>query len=69
MSGVSLGTRSEMLSSPERTHNHAQEFSQGLQDKYLKLKIKNAKSLIEARNLRQQLNTLTKQIGLKLVDD
>lgn len=60
---------SEMLSSPERTHNHAQEFSQGLQDKYLKLKIKNAKSLIEARNLRQQLNTLTKQIGLKLVDD
>ena len=43
------------------------DFSLNLQEKYLKLKLRSPISLIESRNLRQQLNELTKQISLKLL--
>ena len=56
----------EMLSTPERTFNHASEYSLSLQEKNLKTKIKSASSLSEARNLRQQYNEIIKRIGLKL---
>ncbi len=45
----------------------ASDYSLALQEKYLKLKLKAPTSLSESRNLRKQLNELTKQISLKLV--
>ena len=36
-------------------------------EKYLRLKLKSPITLIESRNLRQQLNELTKQISLRLL--
>ena len=59
----------EMLKSPEQAFNHANEYSQGLQNKYLKEKMKKPSSLQELMNLRKQLNNLTKEIGLKLIND
>lgn len=56
-----------MLTSPEKAFNHAKEYSLGLQNKYLRLKLKSPSSLAEAQNLRQQLNELTKQISLRLL--
>ncbi len=56
-----------MLTSPEKAFNHANEYSLGLQDKYLKLKIKKAKTLQEASNLRHQYNEVTKKISLRLL--
>ena len=53
---------------PEMADKLASEYSLALQEKYLKDKLKAPQSLIESRNLRQQLNELTKKIGLKLVD-
>ena len=58
-----------MLKSPEQAFNHANEYSQGLQNKYLKEKMKKPSSLQELMNLRKQLNNLTKEIGLKLIND
>ena len=57
----------EMFDSPERSYNHAREYSQALQAKYLHIKMKNASTLKELHNLRKQQNELTKQISLKLV--
>ena len=45
----------------------ASDYSLALQEKYLKQKLKAPASLSESRNLRKQLNELTKQISLKLV--
>ncbi|WP_436899040.1 DNA primase [Acinetobacter gyllenbergii] len=56
-----------MLTSPEKAFNHAKEYSLGLQEKYLRLKLKSPASLVESHNLRQQLNELTKQISLRLL--
>lgn len=58
-----------MLQTPENAFNYATEYSLSLQDKYLKERIKSAKSLKERMNLRKQLNELTKKIGLKLVNE
>ncbi|OTG81772.1 DNA primase [Acinetobacter sp. ANC 4648] len=52
---------------PEMADKLASEYSLALQEKYLKDKLKAPQSLIESRNLRQQLNELTKKISLKLV--
>lgn len=56
-----------MLTSPEKAFNHAKEYSLGLQDTYLRRKLKKANTLQEITNLRQQLNELTKQISLRLI--
>ncbi|MGQ1541073.1 DNA primase [Acinetobacter baumannii] len=56
-----------MLTSPEKAFNHANEYSLGLQDKYLKQKMRKAKTLQEASNLRQQHNEVTKKISLRLL--
>ena len=55
-----------LIDAPEIADNLASEYSLALQEKYLRLKIKASTTLIEKRNLRQQLNNLTKRIGLKL---
>ncbi|AMW78226.1 DNA primase [Acinetobacter sp. TGL-Y2] len=60
---------SDTLESPEKCFNRAREISEGLNEKYLKIKLKNPKTLIESANLRRQLNELTKKIGLKLVNE
>ncbi|OTG66724.1 DNA primase [Acinetobacter silvestris] len=52
---------------PEMADKLASEYSLALQEKYLKDKLKAPQSLIESRNLRQQLNELTKKISLKLI--
>lgn len=52
---------------PEMADKLASDYSLALQEKYLKLKLKAPTSLSESRNLRKQLNELTKQISLKLV--
>lgn len=52
---------------PEMADKHAKEYALSLQEKYLRQKLKQPISLIESRNLRQQLNELTKQIGLRLL--
>ena len=57
-----------LTEAPEMADKLASEYSLGLQEKYLKQKLKSPTSLTESRNLRKQLNELTKQIGLKLVD-
>lgn len=58
---------SAMLQTPEITSNHATEYSLGLQNKYLRNKMKKPTSLKELVNLRQQLNELSKKISLRLV--
>ncbi|MGH1402485.1 MAG: DNA primase, partial [Acinetobacter tandoii] len=58
---------SNMLETPERASNHAAEYSLGLQNKYLRNRMKKPTSLKEMMNLRQQLNELTKKIGLRLL--
>ena len=45
----------------------ATEYALALQEKYLRQKLKDPNSLLESRNLRQQLNELTKKIGLRLL--
>ena len=52
---------------PEIADKLAKEYALGLQEKYLRQKLKSPISLIESRNLRQQLNELTKLISLKLL--
>lgn len=52
---------------PEMADKLASEYSLSLQEKFLKFKLKAPNSLIESRNLRKQLNELTKKISLKLV--
>lgn len=56
-----------LTQAPEIADKLAKDFSLNLQEKYLKLKLRSPVSLIESRNLRQQLNELTKQISLKLL--
>ena len=57
-----------LTEAPEMADKLASEYSLGLQEKYLKQKLKSPTSLTESRNLRKQLNELTKQIGLKLLN-
>ena len=56
-----------LTQAPEIADKLAKEYALGLQEKYLRLKLKSRISLIESRNLRQQLNELTKQISLRLL--
>lgn len=58
----------EILNSPERTFNFAKENALALQEKLLKQRMKRPASLQESQNLRMQLNELTKQISLKLLN-
>ncbi|MEB3767626.1 DNA primase [Acinetobacter sp. MD2] len=62
--------RTEILytfETPEKTFSAAKEHALSLEEKHLKLKMKNPQSLQESVNLRMQLNELTKKISLKLV--
>ncbi len=56
-----------LTQAPEMADKLASEYSLALQERYLRQKLKAPISLSESRNLRQQLNELTKKIGLKLV--
>lgn len=56
-----------LTQAPEVADKLAKEYALGLQEKYLRQKLKSPISLIESRNLRQQLNELTKQISLRLL--
>ena len=56
-----------LTEAPEMADKLASEYSLALQEKYLKQKLKAPTSLSESRNLRKQLNELTKKISLKLV--
>ncbi len=56
-----------LTQAPEVADKLAKEYSLSLQERYLRQKLKSPISLIESRNLRQQLNELTKQISLKLL--
>ncbi|RZG45008.1 DNA primase [Acinetobacter wuhouensis] len=56
-----------LTEAPELADKLASEYSLSLQEKYLKQKLKAPTSLSESRNLRKQLNELTKKISLKLV--
>ncbi|SPL70362.1 DNA primase [Acinetobacter stercoris] len=56
-----------LTQAPEMADKLASEYSLALQEKYLKQKLKEPLSLIESRNLRQQLNELTKKISLRLL--
>lgn len=57
-----------LIQAPEMADHQAKEYALALQEKYLRLKLKSPSSLRESRYLRQQLNELTKQISLKLVN-
>ena len=54
---------------PEMADKLASECSLSLQEKFLRQKLKKPASLIESRHLRQQLNDLTKRIGLRLLSE
>lgn len=56
-----------LTQAPEMADKLAQEYALGLQEKYLKQKLKSPVSLIESHNLRQQLNKLTQKISLRLL--
>ncbi len=58
-----------LTQAPEMADKLASECSLSLQEKFLKQKLKKPSSLSEIRYLRQQLNELTKKIGLKLVNE
>ena len=58
-----------LTQAPEMADKLASEYSLSLQEKYLKQKLKSPLSLSESRNLRQQLNELTKRIGLRLLHE
>lgn len=58
-----------LTQAPEMADKLASECSLSLQEKFLKQKLKKPSSLSESRYLRQQLNELTKKIGLKLVNE
>lgn len=58
-----------LTQAPEMADKLASEYSLSLQEKFLKQKLKKPSSLSEVRFLRQQLNELTKKIGLKLVNE
>lgn len=58
-----------LTEAPEMADKLASEYSLSLQEKYLRIKFKAAKSLNESKNLRQQLNELTKKIGLRLLHE
>lgn len=57
-----------LAQAPEMAEKVAADSALILQEKYLKLKLKAPASLTESRNLRQQLNLLTKKISLKLLN-
>lgn len=56
-----------LTQAPEVADKLAKEYALGLQERYLRQKLKSKISLVESRNLRQQLNELTKQISLRLL--
>ncbi|MDA3483667.1 DNA primase [Acinetobacter baumannii] len=56
-----------LTQAPEIADKLAKEYALGLQERYLRQKLKSKISLVESRNLRQQLNELTKQISLRLL--
>ncbi|ETQ80278.1 DNA primase [Acinetobacter baumannii] len=56
-----------LTQAPEVADKLAKEYALGLQERYLRQKLKTKISLVESRNLRQQLNELTKQISLRLL--
>ena len=58
-----------LTEAPEMADKLASEYSLSLQEKYLRQKLKTPNSLSETRNLRQQLNELTKRISLRLVNE
>lgn len=58
-----------LLDAPEMADKLASECSLALQEKFLKHKLKAPKTLLESRFLRQQLNELTKKIGLRLIHE
>lgn len=57
-----------LIQAPEMVDQQAKDYALALQEKYLRLKLKSPSSLRESRYLRQQLNELTKQISLKLIN-
>ncbi|WP_326518793.1 DNA primase [Acinetobacter sp. CAAS 2-6] len=56
-----------LTQAPEMADKLAADYAMGLQEKYLRQKLKAPLSLVESRNLRQQLNELSKKISLRLV--
>ena len=58
-----------LTQAPEMADKLASECSLSLQEKFLRQKLKKPASLIESRHLRQQLNDLTKRIGLRLLSE
>ena len=56
-----------LMTSPEQAFHRADLYSKELQKQYVGKKIKQATTLIEAKNLRQQLHELIKQIDLRLL--
>ena len=58
-----------LIEAPEMADKLASEYSLSLQEKYLRIRFKAAKTLNESKNLRQQLNELTKKIGLRLLNE
>ncbi|QIO09518.1 DNA primase [Acinetobacter lanii] len=58
-----------LTQAPEMADKLASECSLSLQEKFLRQKLKKPSSLSESRYLRQQLNELTKKIGLKLINE
>ena len=56
-----------LTQAPEMADKLASEYALALQEKYLRLKLKAPASLLESKNLRQQLNELSKKISLRLV--
>ncbi|MFT4021957.1 MAG: CHC2 zinc finger domain-containing protein [Acinetobacter sp.] len=56
-----------LIETPEQALNFAKDNALALQEKYLRLKLKQPLSLQESLNLRLQLNEITKRISLRLV--
>lgn len=56
-----------LIDSPEKAFNLAKEYVLTLQGIYLRKKMKKPQSLKESQHLRKQLNELTKQISLQLL--
>ncbi|MCF8998790.1 DNA primase [Acinetobacter nectaris] len=56
-----------LVDTPEKAFNLAQEYTLTLKGTYLRKKMKKPQSLQESQHLRKQLNELTKQISLQLL--
>lgn len=53
---------------PEKSFKLAEEYALSLQEDYLRKKMRQPQSLKESQNLRMQLNEITRQISLKLMN-